>query len=121
MQKDHDMIIMLFILSRKLTLSEREEHRLWNGKEYVNLPEGDHSEMQWKKMQTKQTHDAGLATLLGFKGKFPLTNCGACQDVPQIKLARMHHFEPCGKSWRALKCGACKRQSMSQYIMGLII
>ncbi|XP_041372171.1 uncharacterized protein LOC121385529 [Gigantopelta aegis] len=37
--------------SRKMTLSEREENRLWNGQEYINLPENAPGDLRWREIE----------------------------------------------------------------------
>ena len=52
---------MHLFLSRMMTETEREEDRLWNGMEHVNLPEGHR---QWKEEQQSQNPEYGLNTLV---------------------------------------------------------
>ena len=65
------------MVHRKLTLTEKEEERLWNGQEYSSLPDtsepgNNHTRQQWHQQQVMAHPEPGLATLTqNLEGRVP--------------------------------------------------
>lgn len=76
-QKEHIMATSTnYYCPRKMTLTEREEHRLLNGKTYANLPENEETS------RLNPCYNNPLPKLHQFSG---IEQCGKCPDAPLIK------------------------------------
>lgn len=71
------------------TLSEREEHRLLHGKDYVSLPDdiADKEKVRWRELETTAHAEGNLRILAGSKGtpqKAPYTPAGTAKNGHKI-------------------------------------
>lgn len=82
---------LIFIYYRRKTLREREEHRLWNGTEYVNLPDTNEEQnrhmqrLRWKELDDVAHPRPNLEGVSQQKERQPADNipCPPVVGVPQ--------------------------------------
>ena len=87
----------VFDFNSMMTLTEREEDRLWNGKEYVSLPEGE-TEEQWKYLNDSSNPDMYLTNLSKIRAtpdQVPFEQTGKYQAI-EINSSGLNKitFEP---------------------------
>lgn len=82
---------LIFIHYRRKTLREREEHRLWNGTEYVSLPDTTEEQnrhmqrLRWKELDDVAHPKPNLDGVSQQKERLPADNipCPPVVGVPQ--------------------------------------